>query len=116
LPTYGYRCTECKTEFERFQKITDPPVTVCESCGAPVKKIIYPVGIQFKGPGFYVTDYKGAGKEPVSSKPADSGASADSSKATESSSTTDTSKTTESKSETSSTSSTSATATETKAN
>lgn len=109
MPTYGYRCTECKSEFERFQKITDAPITVCDSCGGAVKKIIYPVGIQFKGPGFYVTDYKGAGKEPASSKPTDS------SKASESSTATDTGKATESKTETSTTPAASTTTTETKA-
>lgn len=57
MPTYGYRCVACGHEFERFQKITDPPVSACESCGEGVKKIIYPVGIQFKGAGFYVNDY-----------------------------------------------------------
>ncbi len=57
MPTYGYRCTVCKHEFERFQKISDPAVTNCETCGEPVKKILYPVGIQFKGSGFYVNDY-----------------------------------------------------------
>ena len=57
MPTYGYRCTACETTFERLQKITDPPITECIACGAPVKKIIYPVGIAFKGSGFYVNDY-----------------------------------------------------------
>lgn len=57
MPTYGYRCTVCSHEFERFQKISDPAVTTCESCGEAVKKILYPVGIQFKGSGFYVNDY-----------------------------------------------------------
>ncbi len=57
MPTYGYRCTTCSHEFERFQKISDPTVTACESCGEAVKKILYPVGIQFKGSGFYVNDY-----------------------------------------------------------
>jgi putative FmdB family regulatory protein len=57
MPTYGYRCTTCSHEFERFQKISDPAVTACESCGETVKKILYPVGIQFKGSGFYVNDY-----------------------------------------------------------
>ena len=95
MPTYGYRCTECKSEFERFQKITDAPVATCDSCGGPVKRILYPVGIQFKGTGFYVTDYKGAGKEPATT------GSASASKATESSSTTATSTATETKTETS---------------
>jgi len=56
MPTYGYRCTSCSHEFERFQKISDPAIAECESCGGGVKKIIYPVGIQFKGSGFYVND------------------------------------------------------------
>jgi putative FmdB family regulatory protein len=60
MPTYGYRCTACGTTFERFQKISDPPVTACDDCGSPVKKILYPVGIQFKGSGFYVNDSKAA--------------------------------------------------------
>ena len=57
MPTYGYRCTACAHEFEMFQKMTDPPVATCEVCGAPVKKRLYPVGISFKGSGFYVNDY-----------------------------------------------------------
>jgi putative FmdB family regulatory protein len=56
MPTYGYRCTSCGHEFERFQKMTDPAVQSCETCGAPVKKMLYPVGISFKGAGFYVND------------------------------------------------------------
>ena len=64
MPTYGYRCTSCGHEFERFQKMTDAPVTACEECGAPVKKMIYPVGIAFKGTGFYVTDYKDSSGKP----------------------------------------------------
>ncbi len=66
MPTYGYRCTACKHEFERFQKISDPAVTECETCGAPVKKIMYPVGIAFKGSGFYVNDYSAKGGSPSS--------------------------------------------------
>lgn len=58
MPTYGYRCTVCKHEFERFQKMSDPPVAACEECGEPVKKILYPVGIAFKGTGFYINDSK----------------------------------------------------------
>lgn len=61
MPTYGYRCPENHT-FERFQKITDPPVAECEVCGKPVKKILYPVGIAFKGSGFYVNDYAPSGE------------------------------------------------------
>lgn len=71
MPTYGYRCTACGHTFERFQKITDPPVATCETCDAPVKKILYPVGIQFKGDGFYVNDYKSSGSKKEASKAAD---------------------------------------------
>ena len=81
MPTYGYRCTSCGHEFERFQKMTDPPIKECETCQAPVKKILYPVGISFKGDGFYVNDYapksaKNADKPAESSetKPADTAA------------------------------------------
>ena len=62
MPTYGYRCTVCKHEFERFQKIADDPIKTCEVCDAPVKKILYPVGIAFKGDGFHVNDYNKEGK------------------------------------------------------
>lgn len=61
MPTYGYRCQSCASEFERFQKITDPALTTCESCGGALKKLLYPVGIQFKGSGFYVNDYSKSG-------------------------------------------------------
>jgi len=60
MPTYGYRCSTCGHEFERVQKMTDAPLTECEECNGPVKKILYPVGIAFKGSGFYVNDYKPA--------------------------------------------------------
>ncbi len=58
MPTYGYRCTKCKYEFEVFQKITDEPIRECTECGADVKKMIFPVGIAFKGSGFHINDYK----------------------------------------------------------
>lgn len=57
MPTYGYQCKSCGHEFEVFQKITDAAISACEKCGGAVKKLIYPVGIQFKGSGFYITDY-----------------------------------------------------------
>jgi putative FmdB family regulatory protein len=60
MPTYGYRCSGCGDEFERFQKITDDALTECEQCGGVLKKRIYPIGIQFKGSGFYVNDSRPA--------------------------------------------------------
>ena len=56
MPTYGYRCSDCKNEFETFQKMSDAALTTCEKCGGTLKKILYPVGISFKGEGFYVND------------------------------------------------------------
>jgi len=58
MPTYGYECRACSQRFEVFQKITDPALTECESCGGSLRKLIFPAGIIFKGSGFYVTDYK----------------------------------------------------------
>jgi putative FmdB family regulatory protein len=57
LPTYEYRCVSCEHQFERFQRMSDEPVKVCEKCGEPVKRLLFPVAIQFKGNGFYTTDY-----------------------------------------------------------
>lgn len=57
MPTYGYQCRACGHDFEVFQKITDAAIQACEKCGGTVKKLLYPVGIQFKGSGFYVNDY-----------------------------------------------------------
>jgi putative FmdB family regulatory protein len=57
LPTYEYRCLSCEHQFERFQRMSDDPVKECEVCGAPVKRLLFPVAIHFKGNGFYSTDY-----------------------------------------------------------
>lgn len=57
MPTYEYRCVSCEHQFERFQRMSDEPVKVCEKCGEPVKRLLFPVAIQFKGSGFYTTDY-----------------------------------------------------------
>jgi putative FmdB family regulatory protein len=57
MPTYGYECTACEDQFEIFQSIKDDALTTCEKCGGLLRKRIYPVGIAFKGSGFYVNDY-----------------------------------------------------------
>ncbi len=62
MPTYGYGCRKCNAEFEVVQKITDEPLKVHEGCGGELRRLLYPVGIVFKGPGFYVNDYGRAGK------------------------------------------------------
>jgi putative FmdB family regulatory protein len=63
VPIYEYRCPNGHT-FEVFQKIYDPPVTVCPTCGeGPVEKILFPVAVHFKGSGFYSTDYGKKGRK-----------------------------------------------------
>lgn len=57
MPTYEYRCLSCNHQFERFQRMSDEPVKECEVCGQPVRRLLFPVAIQFKGDGFYTTDY-----------------------------------------------------------
>lgn len=56
MPIYEYRC-ENGHLFEVMQKIADPPVTVCETCAAPVQRVFHPIAVHFKGSGFYNTDY-----------------------------------------------------------
>ena len=56
MPIYEYRC-ENGHLFEVMQKITDDPVTACETCSAPVQRVFHPVAVHFKGSGFYNTDY-----------------------------------------------------------
>ncbi|MGD2294252.1 MAG: zinc ribbon domain-containing protein [Candidatus Aminicenantes bacterium] len=57
MPLYEYKCTECRSVFEVIQKINEPPLKKCLKCGAPVNKVISPPAIQFKGNGWYITDY-----------------------------------------------------------
>lgn len=60
MPTYEYRCAACGHEFERFQKMSDPPVRICPECGKrkAERRISSGGGLLFKGPGFYATDYR----------------------------------------------------------
>ncbi len=59
MPTYEYICRDCGYEFEEFQSITAPPISVCPKCRGKVeKKISAGGGLIFKGSGFYITDYK----------------------------------------------------------
>ena len=74
MPLYEYQCESCAIRFERIQKFSDPPVETCPSCGGPVKKLLSSPAIQFKGSGWYITDY--ASKKPA----ADAGAKGDGSK------------------------------------
>jgi putative FmdB family regulatory protein len=56
VPIYTYQCEACGMRFDRRQQMSEPPLTECPECEGPVHRVIHPVGIIFKGSGFYVTD------------------------------------------------------------
>ena len=90
MPLYEYQCEACGHRFEKIQKFSDPPIEVCPQCGGTVHKLIASPAFQFKGSGWYITDYakKDSGtkdkeskdgkdsKEKESSSPAKEGAAA----------------------------------------
>lgn len=57
MPLYEYQCDKCAHRFEVIQKFSDAPLEVCPKCGGPVKKLLSSPAIQFKGSGWYITDY-----------------------------------------------------------
>jgi putative FmdB family regulatory protein len=59
MPTYEYACTECGNRIEVVQSISEAPLTTCTVCGGTLRKVFSPVGIVFKGSGFYRTDSRG---------------------------------------------------------
>jgi putative FmdB family regulatory protein len=91
VPIYEYKCTNGHV-FDVIQKMSDEPLRICQECGAPVERVLYPVAVHFKGSGFYQTDYgrkktangtsadgageaKGPGSESPDKKKSDSGGS-----------------------------------------
>jgi len=56
MPTYSYRGTACNHEFDFFQKFSEDPLTKCLECGGPVRRVYQPVGVVFKGSGWYIND------------------------------------------------------------
>jgi putative FmdB family regulatory protein len=62
MPTYLYRCSDCGHSFDFFQKFADDPLTECPECGGPIRRVPQPVGIVFKGSGWYVNDSRDAKK------------------------------------------------------
>jgi putative FmdB family regulatory protein len=62
MPLYEYQCDACAHRFEVIQKFSDPPIEVCPKCGGTVGKLLSSPAIQFKGSGWYITDYARAGK------------------------------------------------------
>jgi len=57
LPLYEYQCKKCHSLTERIQKFSDPPLTVCPNCGGELEQLLSAPAVQFKGSGWYVTDY-----------------------------------------------------------
>ena len=82
MPIYEYKCQGCEGHFEKIQKATDEPLKVCEECGGELVKQWSLSGFQFKGEGWYVTDYaskkNGAAKSGSDKKGSESTASGDS--------------------------------------
>ena len=68
MPIYEYKCAECENHIERMQKVSDEPLTVCETCGGKLEKQWSLSGFQFKGAGWYVSDYSDKLKDPNQAK------------------------------------------------
>ncbi len=69
MPLYEYQCLVCGEKSEVLQRLSDPPLAACPKCGGEVKKLISSPAFQFKGTGWYVTDYAGKSGEKGSGKP-----------------------------------------------
>ena len=89
MPLYEYECEVCRQRFERIQKYSDPPPDVCPHCGkSPIRKLLSSPAIQFKGSGFYITDYpkkssSEAGSKSSTSSGGESGSSSSESKSSD---------------------------------
>jgi putative FmdB family regulatory protein len=70
MPIYEYECTECRLRFERRQSFSDEPIKVCPDCSGATRKVMQPVGIVFKGSGWYITDNRGSTPAAESTPPA----------------------------------------------
>lgn len=67
MPLYEYQCKKCHHRFEKIQKFSDKPMKKCPDCGGPVEQLISAPAVQFKGSGWYVTDYAKKGSTASSS-------------------------------------------------
>ena len=78
MPLYEYQCEACAHRFEQIRRFSDPPLTTCPECEGAVRKLVSSPAIQFKGTGWYVTDYAGQGKkDPADAGESKAGASSD---------------------------------------
>ncbi|PYR33242.1 MAG: transcriptional regulator [Acidobacteria bacterium] len=74
MPLHEYQCDACSHRFEAIQKFSDPPIAICPKCGSSVRKLISSPAFQFKGTGWYVTDYA---KKDAGAKEKEKGAASD---------------------------------------
>ena len=81
MPTYHYACSSCRHEFDRYQSFTEDALSVCPSCEGFIRRVIQPVGVVFKGSGWYLTDSRKPEKS-ESGSPTAKDTTADSSKDT----------------------------------
>ena len=66
MPIYEYRCSDCGFQDEYLQKVSEPPMALCPSCGhESLRKLLSPAGFQLKGSGWYATDFKNSGGKPA---------------------------------------------------
>ncbi len=68
MPTYEYECEQCGVRFERLQRMVEEPLKDCPECGGHVHRVMQPVGVIFKGSGFYVTDNRGKSSTGIPSR------------------------------------------------
>ena len=66
MPTYHYACSSCSHEFDQYQSFTEDALTVCPSCDGFIRRVIQPVGVVFKGTGWYLTDSRKSDKSDTS--------------------------------------------------
>jgi putative FmdB family regulatory protein len=73
MPLYEYQCKKCKHRFEKIQKFSDQLLTECPECGGPIEQMLSAPAVQFKGSGWYVTDYPKKGAAHAAHSDSDSG-------------------------------------------
>ena len=78
MPLYEYECLECQVRTEKIQRFSDPLLAACPSCGGEVKRLIHAPAVQFKGTGWYVTDYGGKAESDKSGEAKESSSDAES--------------------------------------
>jgi len=98
MPIYEYQCKKCKHRFERIQKFSDPHVKKCPDCGGSVEQVLSAPAVQFKGSGWYVTDYAKKASSATSSSNGESGGKKDDKKETKTESSSSSTKKAEKKS------------------